>query len=78
MFFRFSQRVFLLRTTTNTLKPTRRFIHTRMASQQQQQQDSKQSGILNWASKDGEFRRQVSSFRDCISDEPGSRFTPEP
>ncbi|KAI7883730.1 hypothetical protein K492DRAFT_47285 [Lichtheimia hyalospora FSU 10163] len=74
MFFRFSHRAFLLRTTNTTVKPTRRFIHA-MASQQQ---ESKQTAILNWASKDGEFRRQVSSFRDSVSDAPGSRFTPEP
>ncbi|KAG0347165.1 S-glutathionyl-(chloro)hydroquinone reductase [Podila humilis] len=37
-----------------------------------------QSNILKWANeKDGEFKRQVSSFRDIISDAPGSKFTPE-
>ncbi|KAF7724180.1 S-glutathionyl-(chloro)hydroquinone reductase [Apophysomyces ossiformis] len=34
--------------------------------------------ILKWASKDGEFRRQQSVFRDVILDEPGAKFTPEP
>ncbi|KAI9495661.1 glutathione S-transferase [Zychaea mexicana] len=42
------------------------------------QQDKKQPEILNWASKDGEFRRQQSSFRDQIVDEPGAKFAPEP
>ncbi|KAI9100581.1 glutathione S-transferase omega-like 2 [Phlyctochytrium arcticum] len=33
--------------------------------------------ILKWASKDGEFRRQVSSFRDAVSTEPGAKFPAE-
>ncbi|TPX30877.1 glutathione transferase [Synchytrium microbalum] len=33
--------------------------------------------ILNWASKDGEFRRQVSSFRDHIASDPAAKFTPD-
>ena len=36
-----------------------------------------QTQILNWASKDGEFRRQQSVFRDQIVDEPGAKFAPE-
>jgi glutathionyl-hydroquinone reductase len=37
-----------------------------------------QPSILKWANdKTGEFKRQVSSFRDVISDEPGSKFVPE-
>ena len=36
-----------------------------------------QTEILNWASKDGEFRRQQSVFRDQIVDEPGAKFAPE-
>jgi len=37
-----------------------------------------QPSILKWANdKTGEFKRQVSSFRDVISDAPGSKFTPE-
>ncbi|KAI0394349.1 glutathione S-transferase [Xylariaceae sp. FL0594] len=36
--------------------------------------------ITNWVApgdKTGEFKRQASSFRDWISDEPGARFPPE-
>ncbi|KAF9340265.1 S-glutathionyl-(chloro)hydroquinone reductase [Linnemannia elongata] len=36
-----------------------------------------QPAILKWANETGEFKRQVSSFRDVISDEPGSKFVPE-
>ncbi|KAF3918023.1 hypothetical protein ABW21_db0203753 [Orbilia brochopaga] len=35
------------------------------------------SKITDWASKDGEFRRQVSSFRDQISSAPDAKFQPE-
>jgi hypothetical protein len=31
--------------------------------------------ITDWASKDGSFKRQVSSFRDAI--EKGGKFEPE-
>lgn len=31
--------------------------------------------ITGWASKDGSFKRQVSSFRDHI--EPNGKFAPE-
>lgn len=31
--------------------------------------------ITSWASKDGSFKRQASSFRDFI--EPGGKFAPE-
>ncbi|KAK5135271.1 hypothetical protein LTR08_005373 [Meristemomyces frigidus] len=33
--------------------------------------------ILNWAGKDGEFKRQSSTFRDWISSEPGAKFPAE-
>ncbi|KAI9218179.1 glutathione S-transferase [Blastocladiella britannica] len=33
--------------------------------------------IFNWASKDGEFRRQVSSFRDHVSTDPNAKFSAE-
>ncbi|KAF9372189.1 S-glutathionyl-(chloro)hydroquinone reductase, partial [Podila verticillata] len=34
--------------------------------------------ILKWANdKTGEFKRQVSTFRDAIVDEPGAQFPPE-
>ncbi|KAI9243705.1 glutathione S-transferase [Sporodiniella umbellata] len=36
------------------------------------------SQILNWASKDGEFRRQQSVFRDVIVANKDARFTAEP
>ncbi|KAI8357837.1 glutathione S-transferase [Choanephora cucurbitarum] len=36
------------------------------------------SNILNWASKDGEFRRQQSVFRDCIQADPSAKFAAEP
>ncbi|KAI8142310.1 glutathione S-transferase [Fennellomyces sp. T-0311] len=39
---------------------------------------NEQPEILKWASKDGEFRRQQSVFRDNISDAPGAKFAPEP
>jgi glutathionyl-hydroquinone reductase len=35
------------------------------------------SGILNWADKSGEFKRQVSSFRDFISAKPDAKYPPE-
>jgi hypothetical protein len=34
--------------------------------------------ILNWASKDGEFRRQTSSFRDNVSPDANATFAAEP
>jgi putative glutathione S-transferase len=34
-----------------------------------------QKNITKWASTDGHFRRQVSSFRDVI--EKGGKFEPE-
>ncbi|KAI8342143.1 glutathione S-transferase [Chlamydoabsidia padenii] len=34
--------------------------------------------ILNWASKDGEFRRQTSSFRDFVSADATATFAAEP
>ncbi|KAI9314312.1 glutathione S-transferase [Dichotomocladium elegans] len=48
-----------------------------MAAAAQQKDPKSQNSILSWASKDGEFRRQVSTFRDFVSDEPNSRFKPE-
>lgn len=42
-------------------------------------QDKKENGnsITNWASKDGEFKRQSSQFRNFISRESGAEFPPE-
>lgn len=37
-----------------------------------------QPDITKWASKDGEFRRQVSSFRDFVSRDKNARFAAEP
>ncbi|KAG2189180.1 hypothetical protein INT44_004322 [Umbelopsis vinacea] len=37
-----------------------------------------QTNIRQWASKDGEFRRQVSSFRDSVSRNPNAQFAAEP
>jgi glutathionyl-hydroquinone reductase len=37
-----------------------------------------QANIRQWASKDGEFRRQVSSFRDSVSRDPNAQFAAEP
>jgi hypothetical protein len=34
--------------------------------------------ILKWASKDGEFRRQQSTFRDIIEDDANAKFAAEP
>lgn len=47
-----------------------------MAEQQQQQPPagSMWTGIND---KAGEFKRQVSSFRDFISREPGAKYPPE-
>ncbi|RKP27515.1 glutathione transferase [Syncephalis pseudoplumigaleata] len=45
--------------------------------QQQQQQQPSSDNIFKWASSDGEFRRQQSSFRDFISRDPGAKFAPE-
>ncbi|KDN51383.1 hypothetical protein K437DRAFT_221603 [Tilletiaria anomala UBC 951] len=39
--------------------------------------DTKKNDVLVWASKDGHYRRQVSSFRDSISIAPDSQFQPE-
>ncbi|PIA12670.1 glutathione S-transferase omega-like 2 [Coemansia reversa NRRL 1564] len=38
---------------------------------------TKDSGITKWHSADGEFRRQVSSFRDIIKAAPDARFPAE-
>ncbi|KAF9942674.1 S-glutathionyl-(chloro)hydroquinone reductase [Mortierella antarctica] len=39
---------------------------------------SSQPAILKWANdKTGEFKRQVSTFRESIVDQPGAQFTPE-
>ncbi|KAI9485661.1 MAG: glutathione S-transferase [Benjaminiella poitrasii] len=40
--------------------------------------DKDQPAILNWASKDGEFRRQQSVFRSTIEDSPDAEFPAEP
>lgn len=34
--------------------------------------------ILKWASKDGEFRRQQSTFRDNIEEDVNAKFAAEP
>lgn len=34
--------------------------------------------ILKWASKDGEFRRQQSTFRDTIEADSNAKFAAEP
>ncbi|KAJ3292819.1 S-glutathionyl-(chloro)hydroquinone reductase [Borealophlyctis nickersoniae] len=39
--------------------------------------DAANKPVYKWESKDGEFRRQVSSFRDFISSAPDSPFPPE-
>ncbi|KAI8097401.1 glutathione S-transferase [Halteromyces radiatus] len=36
------------------------------------------NNILKWASKDGEFRRQTSTFRDFVSTDPKATFAAEP
>nr|CAG8524330.1 11414_t:CDS:2 [Entrophospora candida] len=44
----------------------------------QQVSDSKSPpAILKWASTDGEFRRQPSSYREFVRKDPNSRFQPE-
>lgn len=40
--------------------------------------NTNQPAILNWASKDGEFRRQQSTFRDFIVDDASAKFAAEP
>lgn len=37
-----------------------------------------QPSILKWASNDGEFRRQQSTFRDFIVDDASAKFSAEP
>lgn len=39
---------------------------------------TEKSSILNWASKDGEFRRQQSTFRDMIEADENAKFAAEP
>lgn len=41
------------------------------------QSNGERASILNWAGKDGEFKRQTSTFRNWISNEPGAEFPPE-
>lgn len=55
-----------------TLSPS---IPFRFASNMADKNDKNDKGITGWAGKDGEFKRQVSSFRDHI--EPNGRFPPE-
>ncbi|KAI8824470.1 glutathione S-transferase [Fimicolochytrium jonesii] len=43
-----------------------------------EQKDAAAASIFKWASKDGEFRRQVSSFRDVVSTEADAKFKAEP
>jgi putative glutathione S-transferase len=40
--------------------------------------DKPTGNILNWASKDGEFRRQQSTFRDTIEQDENAKFAAEP
>lgn len=37
----------------------------------------KKDDILNWAGKDGSFKRQQSQFRNWIENKPGAKFPPE-
>ena len=37
----------------------------------------KKDNILNWAVKDGSFKRQQSQFRNWIENKPGAQFPPE-
>jgi putative glutathione S-transferase len=46
-----------------------------MAQATDSKPDDKSS--YKFASSDGTFKRQVSSFRSWISEEPGARFPPE-
>ena len=55
----------LLRTATTAA--TKRAFYTTMSEEK--------SGITGWASADGSFKRQQSSFRDHI--EEGGKFAPE-
>ncbi|KAH7031067.1 glutathione S-transferase [Microdochium trichocladiopsis] len=48
-----------------------------MTSLTAQQQASKVTDWVKPDDKSGEFKRQVSSFRDWISSEPGAKFPPE-
>ena len=34
--------------------------------------------IYQWAGKEGVFKRQISSFREFISDDKEAKFKPEP
>jgi hypothetical protein len=40
-------------------------------------QDKKDNNILNWAGKDGSFKRQQSVFRNWIENKPDAQFPPE-
>lgn len=37
----------------------------------------KKDNILNWAGKDGSFKRQQSQFRNWIENKPDAQFPPE-
>ncbi|SMQ53986.1 unnamed protein product [Zymoseptoria tritici ST99CH_3D7] len=49
-----------------------------MSSQTDDNKDGNgKNGILSWADKSGEFKRQTSSFRNFISKKPGAEFPAE-
>ncbi|GAA5959666.1 hypothetical protein JCM3765_007233 [Sporobolomyces pararoseus] len=60
----------LFPTSTSSFSPPQLVFHTRKMSTEQKKGD-----ITSWASKDGEFRRQQSTFRDSISKD--GKFTPD-
>jgi putative glutathione S-transferase len=53
------------------------FLTTLIFKRNMSTQDNK-ADILKWASKDGEFRRQQSVFRDFIEDDVNAKFAAEP
>ncbi|KAI7902675.1 glutathione S-transferase [Cokeromyces recurvatus] len=75
--------IFISKTSSsffNTLSTTKTFIFKQtmsIATTTTDKSSNEQPAILKWASKDGEFRRQQSIFRDIIEDNPNAKFAAE-
>lgn len=66
----------ILYTTIRSTNPTfLEAISTNITRKMSSGQAAEGKGITSWAGKDGEFKRQVSAFRDHI--EEGGKFPPE-
>jgi hypothetical protein len=66
--------IFIRRLPCRTLV-TQRTFSTAPALKMSTDKSDAQKNITKWASTDGHFRRQVSSFRDVI--EKGGKYAPE-